>query len=285
MPTNPYLRLFDDTAEQRLLQDLTDETIAMFGFDVVYLPATLRREDALYNEDVLRQYTQQYTIEAYIVPVEGWQGQNNLMSKFGLQLNQQTAIRVSRTRFQQIIGQVTGQSRPLEGDMVYFGAPFNRLFEITFVEHQNQPNQFYPLGGLTYYHLQLELHTQNQEQVKTADTTINAAYAESQYAIELVLSGGGSGVYAVGETVSQREGTTAVVQEWNPQTTTLRVHTRTGEFLNGSSVVGLTSGASYLLGEAPNLLVNPNEPVDDNNYLDAFALGIVDTREVNKAVS
>lgn len=285
MPTNPYLRLFDDTAEQRLLQDLTDETIAMFGFDVVYLPATLRREDALYNEDVLRQYTQQYTIEAYIVNVEGWQGQNNLMSKFGLQLNQQTAIRISRTRFQQIIGQITGQSRPLEGDLVYFGAPFNRLFEITFVEHQNQPNQFYPLGGLTYYHVQLELHTQNQEQVKTADPEVNAAYAESQYAIALVVSGGGSGTYVIGETVTQREGTTAVVQQWNPDTTTLTIHTRTGDFLNGYPVIGLTSGASYVLGESPNTLENSNERVDDNHYLDAFALGVVDTRETNKAVT
>lgn len=284
MPTNPYVRLFDDRAEQQLLQELTDETISMFGFDVVYLPATLRREDVLYNEDVLRQYTQTYTIEAYIVNVDGWQGQNNLMSKFGLQLNQQTAIRISRARFQQIVGQVTGQSRPYEGDMVYFGAPFNRMFEITFVEHQNQPGQFYPLGGLTYYHLQLELHTQNQEQVATTDTDINAAYAESQYAIVLELSAGGTGTYTVGETVTQ-DTSTAIVSAWDAATTRLTIHTRQGEFQNGVSVVGQTSGASYVVGVTPNRLENPNEAVDDNNYLDIFAASIVDTREVNRSVT
>lgn len=284
MPTNPYVRLFDDLAEQQLLQDLTDESISMFGFDVVYLPATLRKEDFLYNEDTLREYTQAYTIESYIVNVEGWQGQNNLMSKFGLQLNQQTSIRLSRKRFAQVIGQVTGQSRPLEGDMVYFGAPFNRLFEIVFVEHQNQPGQFYPLGTLTYYQLNLELHTQSQERVATNDSEINAAYGESLYALDLTLSAGGSGAYEVGETVKQNEGATGVVQAWNPTTTVLTLQSHTGVFQNGLPVVGVTSGATYVVGEVPNPIENPNEAVDDNNYLDIFSAGVIDTREVNRAV-
>lgn len=283
MPTNPYLRLFDDRAEQRLLQDLTDESIAMYGFDVIYLPATLRREDVLYNEDVLRQYTQQYTIEAYMVNVDAWQGQGNLMSKFGLQLNQQTAIRLSRTRFHQIIGQVTGQSRPLEGDMVYFGAPFRKMFEITLVDHQNQPGQYYPLGALTYYHLQLELHTQNQERVATSNPEVDASYAESSYAVTLTVSAGGSGTYAVGETVQQVTGATGVVQSWTPETTLLVVHTRTGTFVNGVAVVGVTSGASYVLGVAPDLMNNTNEAVDDNRYLEAFSASLIDTREVNRS--
>lgn len=287
MATNPYVRLFDDYAEQNLIQELSDETLQLFGFDVVYLPATLRREDRLYNEDVLRQYTRTFPIEAYLVNVEGWQGQNNLMSKFGLQLNQQFSIRVSRRRFDEIVAQFTGQSRPLEGDMVYFGAPYNRMFEIVFVEHQNQPGQFYPLGTRTYYHLNLELHTQNQESVKTSDTDINALYDQSLIATELELSAGGSGTYVVGEVVYQGVSATdapatAVVASWTAASTTLKIHTRKGEFQNGSPVVGVTSGASYVVGATPNDKNNANEQIDDNDFLDIYAQNIIDTREVNR---
>lgn len=288
MATNPYVQWWSDTAEQQLIRELSDETIQMFGFDVVYLPATLRREDPLYNEDILRQFTRTFPIEAYLENVEGWQGQGNIMSKFGLQLNNQFNIRISRQRFAEIVGQFTGQTRPMEGDMVWMGAPFNGMFEIKYVEHQKTPGQFFPLGTLTYYQLQLELMTYNQETFKTGDEIIDAVQHEVGYAITLMLSANGSGTYTIGETVYQ--GSTlgsseisGVVAAWSESSRILKITTMKGEFANGVSVIGATSGASYILGESPVTINNANEQVDDNTYLLDYSLEIIDQREVNRA--
>lgn len=288
MATNPYLQWWTDTAEQQLIRDLSDETIQMFGFDIVYLPATLRREDPLYNEDVLRQFTRTFPIEAYLENAEGWQGQGNLMSKFGLQLNNQFNIRISRQRFAEIVAQFTGQTRPLEGDMVWMGAPFNAMFEIKYVEHQKTPGQFYPLGTLTYYQLQLELHTYNQEKFATNDSTIDAVQYDNAYAVNLELSTDGSGTYQLGETAYQGDSVagataTGIVSEWNASTRVLKVTYTKGTFANGIIIQGATSNAAYVIAEEPVKMNNPNEAVDDNTYLDASAMGIIDLREVNRS--
>ena len=72
---------------------------------------------------------------------------------------------------------------------------------------------------------------------------------------------------------------TGVVSSWNVATTTLRLTDLTGTFANAFPVIGATSGATYVLGEAPNVLVNPNDPTEDNAYLSSADDTIIDTRD------
>lgn len=103
MPTNSYVHWWNDTNEQNLLQDLMTEAIQFHGFDVVYLPRSMRREDTFYNEDVLSLFTQTYPIEVYLKNVLGWEGQGDFLSKFGLQVDDKITVMISRERFNELI--------------------------------------------------------------------------------------------------------------------------------------------------------------------------------------
>lgn len=120
MATNPYVRWWSDTNEQNLLQDLVTEAIQFHGLDITYMPRSMRREDTLYNEDILSKFTRTYHIEAYIKNVMGWDGQGDFLSKFGLRVDDKVTILVSRDRFEQLIppartttGQITGNTTSL----------------------------------------------------------------------------------------------------------------------------------------------------------------------------
>lgn len=103
MATNSYVRWWDDTSEQNLLQDLMTEAIQFHGLDVIYMPRSLRREDTLYNEDVLSKFTTTYNIEGYVKNVTGWDGQGDFLSKFGLRVDDKLSFMISRQRFEQLI--------------------------------------------------------------------------------------------------------------------------------------------------------------------------------------
>ena len=277
MPTNPYVNFWSDRNEQNLLQDLMTEAIRMYGINKIYLPRTMRREDTLYNEDVLSQYTQTFPIEMYIKNVAGWEGNGNFLNKFGLQIEHNVTMMVSVDTFHRLIPSLT---RPFEGDWVYLPAPINKLFEIKFVENQKGQGQFYPLGAITFYELQLELHTYTHEEVRTKIPAINIFEQSDAYAQDLIFLSG-SGTFTKGETVYQgpsvSEATgTGVVALWNANTMTLKVTDITGGFGNDSPVVGINSAASYMLTQPPDVLVTPNNPTDDNKYLDTFGGQIID---------
>lgn len=103
MPTNSYVRWWGDTNEQNLLQKLMTEAIKFHGFDVTYMPRSMRREDTLYNEDILSKFTSVYPIEVYLKNVMGWEGQGNFLSKFGLRVDDKMTVIISRERFDEII--------------------------------------------------------------------------------------------------------------------------------------------------------------------------------------
>ncbi len=260
------------------MQDLMTEAIQFFGFDVVYLPRTLRKEDVLYNEDILSQFTSTYPIEVYLKSVAGWEGNGNFLDKFGLQIEHTMTIMISRERFPEAVPVLT---RPTEGDWVYLPAPIDKLFEVRYVENEKAPGQFYQLGARTFWEVQLELHTYTHEEVRTGNTVIDVFESEQAYAQDLVLAGGGSGTYTVGETVFQGATlplatSTGVVALWNVATTTLRVTDVVGTFSNGVAVVGATSNASHVMSVAATPLDNPNDPTDRNQYLADADDGIID---------
>jgi len=103
MATNSYVRWWADTNEQTLLQNLMTEAIKFHGFDIVYMPRSMRREDTLYNEDILSKFTTTYSIEAYLKNVTGWDGQGDFLSKFGLRVEDKMTLMISRERFDELV--------------------------------------------------------------------------------------------------------------------------------------------------------------------------------------
>lgn len=93
------LRLNGTTAEQNLLADLITESIDIYGQDIYYIPRTLIKEDTLFNEDTMSEFNGAYAIRAYCNTNDGWEGQGDLLSKFGIRIEDKTTFVVSRRRF------------------------------------------------------------------------------------------------------------------------------------------------------------------------------------------
>ena len=102
MATNKYFNNFDYAREQDLVEDLTIEAIKIYGHNVKYLPKTISGIDHLFGEDKLLKYETAADVEMYVKNVEGFEGEGEFMSKFGVQLNDQLTLTVARKRFDQI---------------------------------------------------------------------------------------------------------------------------------------------------------------------------------------
>lgn len=278
--SSQYIRWWDDTNEQNLLHDLIDEAINLHGIDVVYLPRIMRREDVLYSEDVLSQFTETFPLTVYLKDVQGSTGPGNFLSKFGLNTDLNFSVMLSVRRFQI---EVHGVNRPTEGDLLYI-IPLKRVFEIKFVESEQGPGQFYPLGAKTFWELNLESYTVTHEEIRTGEPEIDLFEGSLAYAIDLLVAAGGTGEYIPNEIVYQGASpstTTAsgTVASWNANTATLRLTSIVGSFANDVAVVGASSGATHVLGEAPDVLEIPNDAMDDNRYLIDQARTLFDSSE------
>jgi hypothetical protein len=277
---NQYLDWWTSNNEQSLLQSLTTESIKYHSLGVIYLPRSLHREDTLYNEDILSQFTTSYEVPIRIENVNGWGGTGDFMSKFGITTNDTLNVEIAKDTWPTYTAG-SGLTRPMEGDWIYLPQPMNALFEITFVKHEKADGEFYPLGGLYFYEVSLQLHKYNQEAVNTGNSTLDIFETDQAYSQNLVFSSG-SGTFTVGETVFEGSSISAatgtgVVGSWSANTNTLVITYITGEFSNTGIVKGATSNASYILAETPNIVTMPNDRNNDNQYLtDEAATLIVD---------
>lgn len=164
--------------EQRLLQDLTDEMIKINGVDVYYVIRDRNYVDRLFTEAPTSSFNIAVPIEVYLESYEGFGGQGDFLSKFGLTVDDRLTLSVSRRRFAEDIGSPNGLIRPQEGDLIYF--PFtNGVFEIKFVEHQET---FYQAGALQFFSLQLEMFHYSSEIFTTGIPEIDAIQTNYSFA-------------------------------------------------------------------------------------------------------
>ena len=148
--TNFYFRQTEYVPDQYLVQDLVDEAISIFGWDVYYLPKNHSQGiDQVFKEDTNSTFPKAIPIVIYVQTFDGFTGQGDLLAKFGLSTADQITISMSRRDFEEEIGRKTGMIRPNEGDLVFFPLT-NGIFEISFVEHEAS---FYAQGALYYYQI------------------------------------------------------------------------------------------------------------------------------------
>lgn len=183
MSTNFYFQAGNTsgtTNEQRLLEDLIIESIQIHGHDVYYLPRRSIDQDDVLGEDVLSRFENAYPIEMYLTNVDGWEGDGELFSKFGIQVTHQATFVVSKRRWEDIVGSNPDEllqlpARPAEGDIIYFPKT-NAMFEIKFVQHLNP---FYQLGKFYIYSMNCELYQYSSEVLNTGVPEIDAAQGVS----------------------------------------------------------------------------------------------------------
>ena len=145
----------------------------IYGHDVYYLPRTLVNKDQLFGEDALSKFDDAYLIEMYMDTVEGYEGEKELVSRFGLEIRDETTFTVSRRRWLDLVSSNTNlitSLRPNEGDWIYFSnGP--RLFEISFVD---KDDPFFQVDNLPVYKLYARTVEYSDERLDTGITDIDA---------------------------------------------------------------------------------------------------------------
>lgn len=163
MATNFYFNNFQSSQEQLLLEDLIIEAIRQYGEDMYYIPRKLNNYDAVYGADDQSSYENAYPIEMYIKNIDGFQGDGNFMSKFGLEIRDRVIFSMAQRIFNEEVGTFTNQVRPNEGDLIYF--PLNKkCFQIKYV---NKFEMFYQLGALQTWEVTCELFEYAGEKLST----------------------------------------------------------------------------------------------------------------------
>lgn len=174
MAKNFYFENYSNSMEQTLIEDLIIESIKIYGIEVYYIPRTLGARDELLNEDDLSTFNDAYLIEMYIKNVDGFEGEGDFLSKFGLQIRDSMTLTVAMRIFNAEVGKYTEEVRPNEGDVVYF--PLNgKMFEVQHVEHEAI---FYQMGSLQTYDLRMELFEYSGERFNTGVVEIDTRYEE-----------------------------------------------------------------------------------------------------------
>ena len=213
MAVNQYFNHFNYGREQDLVEDLTIESIKIYGHDVKYVPRTIVARDNLYGEDPLSSFNDAADVEMYIKNVEGFEGEGDLLSRFGLQIRDEITFTIARKRFDQIRSEklmtevgynllmedasTTTPSRQFltgnhetesivleEGTGDGYAITSNRLNEgdliyfpmvdKTFeIKHVEHESLFYQTGRLQTYDLRCELFEYSSEAIDTGITEID----------------------------------------------------------------------------------------------------------------
>ena len=268
MPTNVY---FDTGTkpEQNLYEDLMIEQLKIYGQEVFYIPRTLVKEDELFGEDTLSKFGDAYIIEMYFDNIEGYEGEKEIMSKFGLQMNEDVTFTVSRRRFEQLVSHDSNlivKTRPNEGDLVYF-PKVSKIFEITFVD---KDDPFYQIHNLPAFKLKCKTFEYSGEDLDTGITEIDAIETDNsldllQFQMTLEQSG------TFNEGLELEDGTGNVEQEDSTDNVI-------GENETGGESILLETG-DYIIQEA--IVVDTIDENAMNDFFEREDDNIIDFSESN----
>ena len=201
MALNPFFLQGSDQ-EQRLIQDLINEQLQIYGVEVTYIPRKYVNRKTIIEEVTASKFDDNFKIEAYVNTFEGYGGQGDILTKFGMSLRDELVVSISKERFEDFIAafltalpddEINVDTRPREGDLIYFPLG-GRLFEVKFVEHE-QP--FYQLGKNYIFELKCELFEYEDEVIDTDIEEIDTQVQETGFITTLNLIGSGTTATAV----------------------------------------------------------------------------------------
>ena len=241
MALNPFF-LQGSQSEQRLVQDLINEQLKIYGVEVTYIPRKFVRKQTILKEVQSSAFDDNFLLEAYLNTYEGYSGQGDIMTKFGVSLRDEVTLTISKERFEDFISPFLAadddyelSSRPREGDVIFFPLG-SRLFEVKFVEHEEP---FYQLGKNYVYQLKCELFEYEDEVFDTDIEEIDSQLEDIGYISTLQLIG-------VGQTA------TAAAQLNSVNKSYIR------EIVLNNDGSGYTSTPNVAISTAPTGLANVN---------------------------
>ena len=193
MARNSYF-LQGSESEQRLVQDLINEQLKIYGLDITYIPRKFVNTQSIIEEVQSSKFDDNFVLEAYVNSYDGYSGAGDVLTKFGMSLRDEVELTISKERFEDFISpfmsasdNIDLASRPREGDLVFFPLG-QRLFEVKFVEHEEP---FYQLGKNYVYKLKCELFEYENEVIDTSIDAIDTQVQEEGYISTLQLVGVG----------------------------------------------------------------------------------------------
>ena len=158
------------SGEQNLVQDLINEQLRMYGVDIFYLPRKYVKENTVIREVVQSKFDMALPLEAYVDNYDQYSGAGNILSKFGIQSQDEVRLIISRERFENYItpliedqSNVKLSPRPKGGDLIWFPLD-DRIYEIKDIEYAKP---YYQLQNLYVYELYCELFRLEDEVIAT----------------------------------------------------------------------------------------------------------------------
>ena len=192
--------------EQNLVEDLIIESIKIYGVEGYYLPRTHVNLDRLLGEDASVLFDDALEMEMFIKSFDGFQGQEDFLSKFGLQIDESITFVVAQKRFLQSLKPLLmteygytykledgnelldEQSydydailRPREGDLIWIPM-LGYIYEIKFTENIEN---FFQLGRLYTFEMRCDRFEYSSERLDTGVSAIDDI--ESQYSMSTDL--------------------------------------------------------------------------------------------------
>jgi len=256
----------DGNLDSELYRSLIEESIQIKGRDLVYLPRTVENFDSYFLEDRLpSSFNGSAIIEMYLENTQEWQGQQEIYSKFGLEIRDSATMIVSKRRFEQeVTALFPDVVRPREGDVLIMNKRYDkriRAFEITWVDKESP---FYQLGDLPAYKLTIRNFEYSGEKFNTGDEDIDS-YTNDYSLITEIAFTSSIDAFLVGETVTNGTGWSAEVIAWNSPV--LSVAQVKGELNNLLPVEGEISGATGVIQKINSEVAN-DSGLNDNDSID-----------------
>ena len=173
MPLSPFF-LNGSPSEQRLVQDLVNEHLQLFGQDVLYLPRRIINQNTVIREITASKFDDSFRLEAYLVNTDGFGTPSDALTKFGVRDMDEITLVVSKERYDDFItpfikqfpeGERVNANTPNEGDLIYLPLD-NSLFEIKYIERKVP---FYQVNELFMYEFRCEIFEPEDEVVDLPD--------------------------------------------------------------------------------------------------------------------
>ena len=303
MATSHYFR-HNVKSEQNLYEDLIVESMQFYGQDCYYLPREVVHKDFIFDDTVLSQFLYAFKIEMYIESVEGFDGDGDLFSKFGVEIRDAVSLVMARRRWNTEIAKynegptdITDREanvyyRPREGDLIHMPMA-GATFEIQMVEDESP---FYQLGHLPVFKMRCEKFEYSDERFHTGVEELDSLARIGAYQSKLKLTdwNGGDG-FAINDRVFQQnnnyrmEGT--VVDWWDSDQEVYLAHTGASDdedyrtFVAGNRIQSITTNTSAMVVSVNGLQeIQPGSPggsSEDIPSFDVSAFEFVDFSESN----
>lgn len=204
-------------SEQNLYEDIALESIKIFGYDMQYLPREILNQDNVTGEDIMSRFEDAYPIEMYIENIDGFDGEGDLFTRFGVEIRDAATFVVARRRFDQAVATNEDFVRPREGDLIYMAMSGN-IFEIM---HVDDETSFYQLENLPLFKMRVEFFEHAGEDFDTGIEDIDIV-DDKAFNQVLTLANATDSAYDVGETLTiysdsatEADHITAEVVDWD----------------------------------------------------------------------